>query len=476
MTLETTEYINLILEEVKIRADEFAEHGAHEAVADLLLLKRGMHKAVEKAAKGSPSSDSASQTSSSTDEEDFVFTPELLAKLETEDKDAHTVCLETLKHLDALIKSVRSEDRTSGERPTGIKEDGTLPYSSSSANVFNVPTSRRMETLTIMTFNLLIGIPLFIGTWGLLHFLIFPIMVLYDAVMLYQWIFPPKLPATGKSRTSFRNMGFWGCFRNYFPIALRIEDNSLFRKVGRIYNDDGSVAEQEESGAKNNFLFVAHPHGVQSYGVFLNFSTNATGIDQQMPDVEVSVQTLALQFKIPLWKDIAQISGIGDASKETLLRILNGKPGHSAILVVGGAEEALAAAPGTSDLILNKRKGFVRIAMQTGAHLVPVFSFGENDVYRPIAKDDVKVQNFLQKVKSVLGFAVPLFKGRGIFSYGIGVLPHRRRITTVVGKPMKVDKWDAKWDANCPDLKAKVDEVHKEYEKALVALYNRHKV
>ena len=49
--------------------------------------------------------------------------------------------------------------------------------------------------------------------------------------------------------------------------------------------------------------------------------------------------------------------------------------------MVGGAEESLNARPGIYKLVLKNRKGFVRIAIETGASLVPVFSFGEVEVY-----------------------------------------------------------------------------------------------
>jgi 2-acylglycerol O-acyltransferase 2 len=46
---------------------------------------------------------------------------------------------------------------------------------------------------------------------------------------------------------------------------------------------------------------------------------------------------------------------------------------------------ALDARPGANDLTLGRRLGFVRIAMENGAKLLPVFSFGENDGITPTA-------------------------------------------------------------------------------------------
>jgi len=47
----------------------------------------------------------------------------------------------------------------------------------------------------------------------------------------------------------------------------------------------------------------------------------------------------------------------------------------------------LYASPGTMDLVLQRRKGFVRVPLQTGAFMVPVINFGENEMYNTIRGD-----------------------------------------------------------------------------------------
>lgn len=60
-------------------------------------------------------------------------------------------------------------------------------------------------------------------------------------------------------------------------------------------------------------------------------------------------------------------TGFCDTSRESLEWILTKQgTGNAAIIVVGGVEEALEAKPGTYNIVLAKRKGFVKIAIQTG--------------------------------------------------------------------------------------------------------------
>ena len=52
------------------------------------------------------------------------------------------------------------------------------------------------------------------------------------------------------------------------------------------------------------------------------------------------------------------------------------------MLVVGGATESLNCGDKHKvKLYLVRRKGFVKLALQHGRDLVPVFGFGENEIY-----------------------------------------------------------------------------------------------
>ena len=50
--------------------------------------------------------------------------------------------------------------------------------------------------------------------------------------------------------------------------------------------------------------------------------------------------------------------------------------GRGITIVVGGARESLDAQPHSLRLVLKRRKGFVKLAIRTGADLVPVLAFG----------------------------------------------------------------------------------------------------
>ena len=50
-------------------------------------------------------------------------------------------------------------------------------------------------------------------------------------------------------------------------------------------------------------------------------------------------------------------------------------------MIVGGALEALESQTSEIRLVLNRRKGFVKLALRFGVDLVPTFSFGEQFIF-----------------------------------------------------------------------------------------------
>jgi len=134
--------------------------------------------------------------------------------------------------------------------------------------------------------------------------------------------------------------------------------------------------------------------------------------------------------------------------------------------VVGGAAESLKSQPGTYRIVIKNRKGFVRVALKAGADLVPVISFGENDMYDQYTSPRIqKVQTLFHKY---IG-AVPIFpRGRGFFQYTFGILPRRRPINTVVGKAIAVPR------INNP-TKEDVDEYHRKFMAEIAALFDENK-
>ena len=130
------------------------------------------------------------------------------------------------------------------------------------------------------------------------------------------------------------------------------------------------------------------------------FATESIGFSECYPGIVPHLLTLTSNFRIPFYRDILLALGICSVSKQSCSNILKGGPGQAITIVVGGAAESLSARPGTAHLTLRKRLGFIKIAIQHGcvgisgwssqpcspfgrADLVPVFSFGENDVSAP---------------------------------------------------------------------------------------------
>ncbi|KAJ7607837.1 DAGAT-domain-containing protein [Mycena polygramma] len=278
-----------------------------------------------------------------------------------------------------------------------------------------IPRKRRLQMLAVALWS--VGIVLATVVFLLLcsYPPLWPFLGTYHIWAL--WI--DKSPEHG-GRTSwwFRSAKFWTYFADYYPA---------------------SFLKEAELPADRPYLFGYHPHGIIGMGAVTTFATEATGFSAAFPGIKPHLLTLASNFKIPFYRDVILALGICSVSKKSCSNILKAGPGSAITIVVGGAAESLSAHPGTADLTLRRRLGFIKLAIRHGADLVPVFSFGENDIYEQMPNErGTTVYKLQEKFKAVFGFTLPLFHGRGLLNYNLGLMPYRRQIVAVIGRPIHV--------------------------------------
>ncbi|KAL1983928.1 hypothetical protein VTN96DRAFT_9781 [Rasamsonia emersonii] len=316
----------------------------------------------------------------------------------------------------------------------------------------NIGLERRLQTFVVLCHTLTIAIFLTTFFFMCAMPLFWPLLLPY---LVYISLFSTAATSgnlSGRSQT-LRSSRIWSLYASYFPARLhRTECLPPTRK----------------------YIFGYHPHGIISHGAFAAFATEALGFSQLFPGITNTLLTLDSNFRIPFYREYAMAMGLASVSRESCENLLtkggtDGKGmGRAITIVVGGARESLDAQPGSLRLVLKRRKGFVKLAIRTGADLVPVLGFGENELYEQVNSEQHPIiHKFQMLVKKTMGFTIPLFHARGVFNYDVGLMPYRRPLNIVVGRPIRVVQHQDKNDID----DNYVDELHAKYVQELQRLW-----
>lgn len=238
------------------------------------------------------------------------------------------------------------------------------------------------------------------------------------------------------------------------------------------YFPHAEIHKSVELSPEKSYMFCYHPHGIFTIGGWLAFGTEALGWSKLFPGIDVRILTLNLNFNAPILREYLLLHGVCSCDKESIIKILN--RGKSVLLVVGGGSESMHAAPGRYDIVLRRRRGFVKVALRTGTSLVPCIGFGEPDLFDSLNEripPGAPIRRVQRTLTRVFGFAIPLATGRGLLG-GSGVLPNPTPLDIVIGEPLIVPKWTG--DAHGPEWEEAVDVLHEKYMKATIDLYHKH--
>jgi 1-acyl-sn-glycerol-3-phosphate acyltransferase len=177
-------------------------------------------------------------------------------------------------------------------------------------------------------------------------------------------------------------------------------------------------------------LYVAHPHGLFSMAPFLHWASEVTSWPAGR---KVHIAIHSIFFRIPLVRELCEYFGAIEATDEEIREVL--KKGESVALLAGGVREIEETSPGRMRIYLRKRKGFARIAKELQVPIVPVLTFGENELFPPIQGFWTDwVQTYM---RSWLGIAMPLptlESFRNWFKLLRGPLPVQ--VETWIGEPV----------------------------------------
>ena len=188
----------------------------------------------------------------------------------------------------------------------------------------------------------------------------------------------------------------------------------------RLHVPDALIAKP----ASEPVVLAIHPHGFASD---FRIATDAL-LYAALPGRTVLCLSASVLFALPFVRQLCLWTRCIDASKPVAARAL--KKGHSLLVIPGGEAEQMRTRPGVEDVFLAKRFGFVKLAMQQGAALVPCYAFGVVDLYDATEKQiATNSKGFLWRLSKNYGVAMPRFQG--VFGY----LPKRVPNDLVFGEP-----------------------------------------
>lgn len=155
--------------------------------------------------------------------------------------------------------------------------------------------------------------------------------------------------------------------------------------------------------------------------------------------------------------------GLTSGTGATFGRALH--PGRNLYMLPGGLAEIFTARPNSHTAIWRPRKGLCRLALETGARLVPVYVFGGNDFYHQLLTDE----SAIARTSRAMGLSLTLFWGRLWWCPPVPLVPkHGVTITLAEPLPSRRCKGEAPTEEEIASLNA-------EYEAALIKLFNEHK-
>uniref|UniRef100_A0A6C0CJ90 diacylglycerol O-acyltransferase n=1 Tax=viral metagenome TaxID=1070528 RepID=A0A6C0CJ90_9ZZZZ len=176
-------------------------------------------------------------------------------------------------------------------------------------------------------------------------------------------------------------------------------------------------------------IFVWNPHGLISVSSALFNSLRVCRHPNYKANHAVA---LSMFHYIPVISDIARYAGIISSDYGTIKKTL--LKNESVSVMLGGVREMNLADPRKMVLYVKKRTGIFKIAAETGTPLVPVITYGENELFP--RSDNWFVEQMNVWLHSSFGLSVPVPSWTSLLHWFEVSYRSLKPIPTYVGSPI----------------------------------------
>lgn len=273
----------------------------------------------------------------------------------------------------------------------------------------------------------------------------------------------------------FVNMNLLSAFLLVFiPTYLQSYMDGIELKSGRIWPEfarlplwtwigtqlfPASIRYSTPIDSEKQYIFCSHPHGVMSFHHFMYMTNAVRFFDVSPPQTRRELAANVL-FKIPGIRELMLWLGAVDASASVATTLL--QMGYSLGILVGGEQEQIRTRQGEHQVYVSSRRGHLRLALKTGVPLVPIYVFGESDLYTTISRF-ADIQLWIVKMYRI---AIPLFYGRWYCPF----LPHKVPLVSCVGTPIEVERL-----GSIEPTPKQLDDLQKRYIQGVIDVFEANK-
>nr|AZI70899.1 acyl-CoA:diacylglycerol acyltransferase 2.3 [Lobosphaera incisa]QIT07021.1 type-2 diacylglycerol acyltransferase DGAT2C [Lobosphaera incisa] len=249
----------------------------------------------------------------------------------------------------------------------------------------------------------------------------------------------------------------WPACRKWLTANLQDSLESWFGSVEVVREGDQPL------DPNGKYIFGYQPHGLFPIGAA--YLPLMPAWAKLFPGINPVTLIASVVFHTPLIRDLCSWSGLRQVSRRTFIHTLSER--GSVVLVPGGQAELVHTwrmFQKRQWVCYTKHRGFIRLAIEQGASLVPIVVFGEINALRNL----ISIPQLQQWTYKKIGFPVPyLLVGR----WGISPLPSQTGLKFVIGEPIAPPKHEP----GTPVDDAPLKEMHDKYYEAVAALFTKHK-